>query len=61
MDSQELERLLDDDEDERLDFKEARNHFDFEKLVDYCVALANEGGGKLVLGETADISHDGPP
>ncbi len=52
MELQELERLLDDNEDEHLDFKEARNHFDFEKLVHYCVALANEGGGKLVLGVT---------
>jgi ATP-dependent DNA helicase RecG len=47
-----LEKLLQNDEDEHLDFKEARSHFDFEKLVAYCVALANEGGGKLVLGVT---------
>jgi len=33
-------------EDEHLEFKEAKERFDFEKLVKYCVALANEGGGK---------------
>jgi ATP-dependent DNA helicase RecG len=37
-------------EDEHLEFKEAKKHFDFEKLVRYCVALANEGGGKIILG-----------
>ncbi len=39
-------------EDENLEFKEAKNRFDFEELVDYCVALANEGGGRLLLGVT---------
>lgn len=39
-------------EAERLEFKEAKNNFDFEKLVQYCIALANEGGGVLVLGVT---------
>lgn len=37
-------------ETERLEFKEARNQFDTMKLVNYCCALANEGGGYLVLG-----------
>ncbi len=37
-------------EDEHVEFKEAKNNFHFEKLVDYCVALANEGGGKMILG-----------
>jgi ATP-dependent DNA helicase RecG len=37
-------------EDEHLEFKEAKNDYDFEKLVGYCVALANEGGGHMVLG-----------
>lgn len=36
----------------RLEFKSASNNFHFEKLVDYCVALANEGGGKIILGVT---------
>lgn len=43
-------------ESEHVEFKEAKNRFDFEKLVAYCVALANEGGGKMVLGVT-----DAPP
>lgn len=36
----------------RLEFKEARNNYHFDKLVQYCVALANEGGGKIILGVT---------
>ena len=39
-------------EDEHLEFKEAKNRFDFEDLVKYCVALANEGGGRMILGVT---------
>lgn len=37
-------------EHQRLEFKEAKNQFDFVKLQQYCVALANEGGGSLLLG-----------
>ena len=37
-------------EHERLEFKEAKTQFDNQKLYEYCVALANEGGGRLVLG-----------
>ncbi len=37
-------------ESERLEFKEAKNQFDNQKLYQYCVAMANEGGGSLVLG-----------
>lgn len=37
-------------ETEVLEFKEARTQFDATKLVNYCCALANEGGGHLVLG-----------
>lgn len=40
-------------ESEHLEFKEAANNFHFEELVDYCVALANEGGGRMLLGITA--------
>lgn len=39
-------------ESEQLEFKEARRNFSFEKLADYCVAIANEGGGRIVLGVT---------
>jgi ATP-dependent DNA helicase RecG len=37
-------------EHQRLEFKEAKNQFDNRKLCEYCVALANEGGGHLLLG-----------
>ena len=38
-------------EDFHLEFKTARNSFSKDKdLPDYCAALANEGGGKLILG-----------
>lgn len=37
-------------ESEHLEFKEAKQQFDTAKLLRYCVALANEGGGHLVLG-----------
>jgi ATP-dependent DNA helicase RecG len=47
-----LRGLMQDDEGEHLEFKEAKTDFDSRKLVGYCAALANEGGGKLVLGVT---------
>ena len=37
-------------EHQRLEFKEAKTQFDNRKLYKYCVALANEGGGHLLLG-----------
>jgi len=37
-------------ETQNLEFKEAKAQFDNTKLYKYCVALANEGGGFLVLG-----------
>ncbi len=37
-------------ETQRLEFKEAKTQYDTRKLLKYCVALANEGGGCLVLG-----------
>jgi predicted HTH transcriptional regulator len=37
-------------EHQRLEFKEAKTQFDNTKLYKYCVALANEGGGILMLG-----------
>lgn len=39
-------------ENECLEFKEAKQQFDTTKLMRYCAALANEGGGHLVLGVT---------
>ena len=42
--------LADAPESEHLEFKEAKQQYDTTKLLRYCVALANEGGGHLVLG-----------
>jgi ATP-dependent DNA helicase RecG len=42
-------------ETEHIEFKEAKNRYDFEELVEYCVALANEGGGNMVLGVTDSL------
>ncbi|WP_242032855.1 ATP-binding protein [Oscillatoria sp. FACHB-1406] len=39
-------------ENEKLEFKEAKNQFDTVKLMKYCVAIANEGGGYLIFGIT---------
>lgn len=43
-------------EHQRLEFKEAKKQFDTRKLYEYCVAIANEGGGHLLLGVS-----DSPP
>jgi ATP-dependent DNA helicase RecG len=53
---QQLKKWIRLAESEHLEFKQAGRQFDFEKLTRYCVALANEGGGKLILGVT-----DKPP
>lgn len=39
-------------EDEHLEFKEAKSSFSQDKALRYCCALANEGGGRLILGVT---------
>jgi len=44
--------LMNDLESENLEFKEARRSYDFGALLKYCAALANEGGGKVILGVT---------
>ncbi len=44
--------LVEPVETEHLEFKEAKNQFDTTKLMRYCVAIANEGGGYLVFGVT---------
>ncbi|HEV7395370.1 MAG TPA: ATP-binding protein [Pyrinomonadaceae bacterium] len=41
---------------EGLEFKAARQSFSGDKVMDYCVGIANDGGGKLILGVT-----DKPP
>jgi ATP-dependent DNA helicase RecG len=35
---------------EALEFKEARNNYSVDKLINYCVAISNEGGGHLIFG-----------
>jgi len=50
--AEQIARWLSAPEGERLEFKSARNNYQFDKLVDYCVALANEGGGIILLGAT---------
>jgi ATP-dependent DNA helicase RecG len=50
--SQQLQEWMNGIENEHLEFKEAKSNFHFEKLVKYCAALANEGGGHIVLGVT---------
>ena len=49
---EQFEEMLAFGEGEHCEFKEARNRYNFEKLVKYCAALANEGGGKVILGVT---------
>ena len=34
----------------RLEFKEAKTQFDYRTLCKYCVSIANEGGGYMLLG-----------
>lgn len=49
---EQLQDWLAEPEGTRLEFKEAKQNYQFDKLVEYCVALANEGGGKIILGVT---------
>lgn len=48
--AEKFRELLEAPEGNRLEFKEASHQYDFDKLINYCVAIANEGGGKIVLG-----------
>jgi len=50
--AEQLQHWLAEPEGVRLEFKEAKQNYHFEKLVEYCVALANEGGGKIIFGVT---------
>ena len=52
MTPEELQYIMESQENEHLEFKEAKTSFEFEELVQYSVALANEGGGRMVLGVT---------
>ena len=49
---EELRALMEGREDEHVEFKEAKSGSDSNRLADYCLALANERGGRLVLGIT---------
>jgi len=52
---EEFDRWLKHSEDMGLEFKAARSQFSRDKdLPDYCAALANEGGGRLILGVNND-------
>lgn len=52
MKTPDIEDLLKAKEGENVEFKEAQNRYSFEDLAKHCCALANEGGGHLVLGVT---------
>jgi ATP-dependent DNA helicase RecG len=54
-DLNDLQRWMDSREGEHLEFKEAKARYDFELLVKYCAALANEGGGRIILGVTNEM------
>ena len=47
-----IDELLAAQEGEQVQFKEAKRRFDFEEAAKICCALANGGGGRLVLGIT---------
>jgi ATP-dependent DNA helicase RecG len=49
---EQLEQWPQDPEGEHLEFKEAKSRYDFEELVKYCCALANDRGGQMILGVT---------
>lgn len=49
---EEFQILINSTENEHLEFKEAKVDFDRNRLVKYCAAIANEKGGKLILGVT---------
>jgi ATP-dependent DNA helicase RecG len=48
----EIEWLLEAKEGENIEFKRAENSFEFDELAKYACALANRGGGYVVLGIT---------
>lgn len=49
---EEILQWLREPEGANFEFKAAKQRYDFGELVGYCVALANEGGGKIILGAT---------
>ncbi len=51
-DVDQVNEWLSSKEGDHFEFKEAKNKFEFDNLAQYCAALANEGGGRVVLGVT---------
>ena len=47
---EDIDDILRNQESENLEIKEAQSGFDSKERSDYCAALANMGGGKLLLG-----------
>lgn len=45
-------------ETQNLEFKEAKTQYDTKKLSRYCVAIANEGGGHLILGVKGKLPRE---
>lgn len=50
MTDHEVHEWLNRVEGEDCEFKEAKSSFPFDELAKYCAGLANEGGGKVILG-----------
>ena len=47
---EQLRRWMSQEEDEHLEFKQAKSEYQFDTLAKYCSAIANEGGGRIILG-----------
>lgn len=45
-----LNQWIESTEGERFEFKEAKSRYGFDELAKYVCALANEGGGRVILG-----------
>lgn len=50
--TEEFDAWLKAEEGARFEFKEAKTNFHFDRLVQYATAIANEGGGRIILGVT---------
>lgn len=56
---EELEQIMSAPrETESLEFKSARTGFHGDRLMDYCVGICNDGGGRLILGVTNDLPRE---
>jgi len=52
IDTEQIKNWLESDEDEHLEFKAAKDSYSRDDTIKYCCALANEAGGKFILGIT---------